>query len=127
MEIDEMTELFQLLSNETRLRLVNLLLSTEEEPCVCELEDALELPQYTVSRHLNKLKRIGIVDSRKDGVWTYYSLSYKSNSEIRTILETIGQVLEGEIFREDEKRLKERISLREEGKCVTGHPEDEDD
>lgn len=127
MEIDQMTELFQLLSNETRLRLVNLLLSTEEEPCVCELEDALELPQYTVSRHLNKLKRIGIVDSRKDGVWSYYSLYYKSNSEIRTILETIGQVLEGEIFREDERRLKERISLREEGKCVTGHPEDEDD
>ncbi|MCF7890168.1 metalloregulator ArsR/SmtB family transcription factor [Candidatus Bipolaricaulota bacterium] len=123
----ETEELLQSLSNETRLRLLNLLLTSEEEPCVCELEDALQLPEYTVSRHLNRLKRIGLVDSRKDGVWSYYSLSYDAGSGAQAILETIGEVLDGETFREDEKRLRERIYRRENGKCVTGHPDDEGD
>ncbi len=124
---EEAEELLQTLSNGTRLRLLNLLLASEEEPCVCEIEDALDLPQYTVSRHLNRLKRIGLVDSRKDGVWSYYSLSRDADSEVRTILKTIGKVLDGETFQEDEKRLEERLTDREEGKCVRGHQNDERD
>ena len=62
------------LANKTRLRLMKLLISFDEEICVCEYEDALDLPQYTVSRHLNKLKEGNLVESRREGTWAYYSI-----------------------------------------------------
>lgn len=127
LNLEEIEELLQTLSNETRLRLMNLLLASEEEPCVCELEDALELPQYTVSRHLNRLKRTGLVDSRKDGVWSYYGISQGMECGTRAILESIGKILDGKTFKEDEKRLEERLTDREEGKCVRGHEDDKSD
>lgn len=127
MKLEEIEELLRTLSNETRLRLVNLLMASEEEPCVCEIEDALDLPQYTVSRNLNRLKRTGLVDSRKDGVWSYYGISRDLESGTRAILETIGKTLDGETFQEDEERLEERLTRREEGKCVKGHGDVESD
>ena len=61
------------LAEETRLRIVILL--TTGELCVCDLKEALLLPQSTVSRHLCLLKSAGIISVRKAGVWTYYRLA----------------------------------------------------
>jgi ArsR family transcriptional regulator len=65
--------IFKALADETRLRILLLLL--DGELCVCEIIAALELPQSTVSRHLAYLKRTGWVSDRKQGVWMYYSLN----------------------------------------------------
>lgn len=65
------------LSDPIRLRIV-LLLQAEGELCVCDLMAVLDLPQSTVSRHLAYLKRSCWVDTRRDGVWIYYSLSRES-------------------------------------------------
>jgi ArsR family transcriptional regulator len=59
------------LSDETRLRIVNLL-SNYNELCVCEIVDALGLPQSTISRHLTVLKNAGLVEDRKQGLWVIY-------------------------------------------------------
>ena len=67
--------IFKALADETRLRILLLLL--DGELCVCELISALELPQSTVSRHLAYLKRTGWVCDRKQGVWMYYRLDDK--------------------------------------------------
>ena len=67
--------IFKALADETRLRILLLLL--DGELCVCELIAALELPQSTVSRHLAYLKRTGWVRDRKQGVWMYYRLDDK--------------------------------------------------
>jgi ArsR family transcriptional regulator len=66
---------FKALADETRLRILSLLL--ERELCVCDLMAVLQLPQSTVSRHLAYLKNTGWVDDRREGVWMYYSI--KSN------------------------------------------------
>lgn len=68
-----MTELFKALSEESRLRILSILIDTEL--CVCEIEETLHLTQSNVSRHLTVLKRCGIVESRKDALWTYYCIS----------------------------------------------------
>ena len=61
------------ISNDTKLRLVSLLL--ENELCVCELEEILNIKQVNISKNLNSLKDAGIVDSRKDKQRAFYFLS----------------------------------------------------
>ena len=78
--------IFKALADETRLRIVLLLL--DGELCVCEIIAALELPQSTVSRHLAYLKRTGWVRDRKQGVWMYYQLD-SSDDRLRTPLTAI--------------------------------------
>ena len=65
--------LFKALADETRLRILSLLLS-EGELCVCDIISALKQPQSTVSRHLAYLRKTGWVSDRRCGVWMYYSL-----------------------------------------------------
>ena len=65
--------MFKALADETRLRILSLLLS-EGELCVCDLIAALQLPQSTVSRHLAYLRKTGWVNDRRCGVWMYYSI-----------------------------------------------------
>lgn len=70
--------LFKALSDETRLRILSLLLG-EGELCVCDLIAALKLPQSTVSRHLAYLRRSGMVNDRRCGLWMYYSIADQEN------------------------------------------------
>ena len=67
-----MVEIFKALSEESRLRILSLLL--ENELCVCEIEAILHFTQSNVSRHLATLKRCGVVENRKDALWTYYRI-----------------------------------------------------
>ncbi len=64
--------MFKALSDETRLRILFLLL--DGELCVCDIMAVLQLPQSTVSRHLAYLKNSGWVDDHRCGVWMYYSI-----------------------------------------------------
>jgi len=66
-------QIFKALSDETRLRILGLLLGGEL--CVCDLVAVLELPQSTVSRHLSTLRNSGLVTDRRQGVWMHYSLA----------------------------------------------------
>jgi len=70
--------LFKALSDETRLRILALLLA-EGELCVCDIMAALRQPQSTVSRHLAYLKKSGWVSDRRCGLWMYYSLAEYSD------------------------------------------------
>jgi ArsR family transcriptional regulator len=65
--------LFRAFSDETRLRLLNLMRGGEV--CVCDLVDTLRIPQPTASRHLATLRRAGLVLVRKEGLWCHYSLA----------------------------------------------------
>lgn len=66
-------EIFKALSDENRLRILNLLVV--KELCVCELEAVLGMSQSNVSRHLIKLKQAQIVISKKESQWVYYSIN----------------------------------------------------
>ena len=71
--MDSLVTRFDAFSNPTRLRLLALL--RRREHCVCDLVAILGIPQGTASRHLARLKRAGLVRSRDQGYWTYYSLA----------------------------------------------------
>lgn len=70
-----MVDIFKALAEESRLRILALLIN--QELCVCEIESTLNMTQSNVSRHLNMLKKCGVVNSRKDAQWAYYSISPK--------------------------------------------------
>jgi DNA-binding transcriptional ArsR family regulator len=63
------------ISDPTRVRMLKLL--EEGELCVCEIMEVLELAQSTASKHLGILKTAGLVESRKEGTWSYYRLAEK--------------------------------------------------
>ena len=63
---------FHALSDETRLRLLELLRAGEQ--CVCDLTDSLETGQSRLSFHLKVLKDAGLVTDRREGRWVYYAL-----------------------------------------------------
>ena len=106
------------LADETRLRLANLLLRAKVPLCVCEIVDALGLPQYQVSRHLIILKNAGLVSVEKRGTWAYHSLE-EGNEALFAFLQSF---LSDERFRRDQKQLERRLRLRKDGKCVIGFP-----
>ena len=67
------TELFKALAHQTRLNILCLLF--DGEVCVCKIMAVLDLPQSTASRHLAILKNAGLVEDRRDGTWSHYSLA----------------------------------------------------
>jgi ArsR family transcriptional regulator len=71
-------KIFKALADETRLRILALLL--EGEMCVCEIIAALELPQSTISRHLAYLRNSDWVLGRRQGGWMYYRLNEGGHS-----------------------------------------------
>ena len=82
--IDQLEAVFKALSDKTRLRILALL--GNNEVCVCHLHDSLDLPQPTVSRHLAYLRRAGLVDVRRDGVWMHYQVARSLDPAVQTVL-----------------------------------------
>lgn len=67
------TDLFKSLADDTRLRIVLLLVSAGEL-CVCELTESLQTSQPKISRHLSLLRSTGLLLDRRQGQWVYYRL-----------------------------------------------------
>lgn len=76
-QMRDMINVLKSLSDETRLRIINLLY--ERELCVCEIMEALHITQTKASRHLSYLKNSGLVEDRKCAQWVYYSLKRGSD------------------------------------------------
>lgn len=72
-------EIFKALSDPLRLRMIYLL-TCREELCVCHFIDVLALPQSTISRHLSRLRQLGLVETRRQGKWVHYRLSKESSA-----------------------------------------------
>ncbi len=71
----ELVKTYKALSDESRLRVLNLIL--ERECCVCELVQALEIPQSRASRILGVLHNSGFLKLRKMGLWSLYSIDWE--------------------------------------------------
>jgi ArsR family transcriptional regulator len=114
-----LTEKFKALSDETRLRIINLFIKSGQNLCVCELMDALKIPQYAVSKALNVLKKAELLTREKEGTWVYYQLN-KNNPENKNLFALLKNLLSNKTFVEDEERLNKRLLLRENNRCVIG-------
>jgi ArsR family transcriptional regulator len=117
----ELTRLLAILADPTRLRLVRLLL--HQELCVCELVDALRMPQYEVSRDLRRMRAVGLVEARREGRWMHYKISRQATAGgfHQELLKIIGVYLQDtpEVI-SDDARLSRRLRLRRAGQCVVG-------
>jgi ArsR family transcriptional regulator len=82
--VDQLESLFKALADKTRLRILALL--GKNEVCVCHIHDSLGLPQPTVSRHLAYLRRAGLVDVRRDGVWMHYQVARSLDRNVQAVL-----------------------------------------
>ena len=79
-------QLFQLLSHQARLRILDEL--RQGEACVCHLQAILRRPQPYISQQLRVLREAGVIEGRKDGLFVYYSLT---NQRVRQVLNgTLG-------------------------------------
>ncbi|PTX91881.1 transcriptional regulator [Verrucomicrobia bacterium LW23] len=107
------------LSDPTRVRIVKLLCLTEA--CVCELCDALEISQSTLSTHLQVIRQAGLVVTRKKGTWIYYSIEPGILGLIETLFAHNQDALRTDRRMEtDKQRIQQRITLREAGDCLLG-------
>ena len=106
--IDSLEALFKALADGTRLRILGLLL--DGEVCVCHIHESLGLPQPKISRHLAYLRRTGLVEARKDGLWVHYRLARMDDPVMRALVDAaghaIGHVASGE---KDRRRLAQRV------------------
>jgi ArsR family transcriptional regulator len=107
--LPEPTSLFSAFADETRLRILNLLAAGEL--CVCDLCEVLGEIQPKVSRHLATLRRVGLVEVRREGKWKYYSIAEPSSPLQRTLLGCVWSCL-GELdeLSRDRRRLREHAS-----------------
>ena len=69
---------FKVLADPTRLRLM-VLLSIQGQTCVCKLAQALNAPNFKISRHLGIMRSAGLVEARREGTWMHYKLSNARN------------------------------------------------
>jgi len=105
--ISNMEALFKALADATRLRILGLLLTGEV--CVCDIHESLKIPQSKASRHLAYLRRSGLVDTRRDGLWIHYRLGRLADPVLATIADAVRHGLaHAETVRRDAERLRKR-------------------
>jgi ArsR family transcriptional regulator len=113
----ELVKAFKALSDETRLRILNLLL--ERGCCVCEVMQALDISQTRASRNLSALYDAGFLKLRKDGLWSLYSIDRDGMEEYYSnLVDAVRKALEGNrVVDMDRERLRkaERVGPG----CVT--------
>ncbi len=102
----ETVKAFKALSDETRLRILNVLL--ERECCVCEIMQALDISQSKASRSLSTLYEARFLKLRKDGLWSLYSIDREGMKEhFSQLVEVVKKALEeNDIVALDKERLK---------------------
>lgn len=123
LSLEDLVRCFQALADGTRLRLLKAILNVPSETgvCVCELVDALRLPQYQVSRHLQQLRSAGWLESQQRGTWVYYAPAEELAPWQRAVLSALRGKLDDPVFQRDAKRLHVRLARRREGLCVIGY------
>jgi ArsR family transcriptional regulator, arsenate/arsenite/antimonite-responsive transcriptional repressor len=79
--------LLKALADPARLRLMSMIAShADGEACVCDLTEAFDLSQPTISHHLKVLHEVGLIDRSKRGVWVYYRIRPAALAGLGTLL-----------------------------------------
>ena len=104
-DLDALTSVYAALADPTRLRILSLL--GEDEICVCHLHASLDVPQPTASRHLAYLRKAGLVEARRDGIWMHYRLAAIENPVVASVVKAALHALtHAAISAKDERRLQ---------------------
>ena len=105
--IEALTAAFGGLADPTRVRLLSLL-AHANEICVCDLVEATGISQTNVSRHLSTLRHAGLVTSRKEGLWVYYSIKKPAQPFEKSLLKLVRDAAaESPELKRDIERLRQ--------------------
>lgn len=103
-----------------RVRILSLLRAGEL--CVCELCDALEVTQSTLSTHLRVLREAALVIARREGKWSYYRIAPPAMRLVEFLFKYFAASLAADRkLRRDAGQLKHRLALRKNGACCVGY------
>lgn len=107
--MQELIKATKALADETRLRMLNILL--ERECCVCEVMQALDISQSRASRNLGILEDAGFLTARRDGLWIVYSIDWQTaNSHAASLAKLLrDSPISDELVARDKKRLKHAV------------------
>jgi len=83
-------QLFKALGDPARVRIVNLVATSDEPVCACELYEPLGLSQPTVSHHLKTLVETGLLDREQRGKWAYFSLRRDAVEKLASVADLKG-------------------------------------
>ena len=121
-EVTQVAKLLKVLADPTRLRILRLLVTTEEEICVCEFVDSLQERQYNISKHVRVLEQSGIIAGEKDGRFTYYrSLPDRGVAgEVALWGFIVAALRQDQQCQADILRFSDRLSARVNGRCRVG-------
>jgi ArsR family transcriptional regulator len=90
-DAQKVAPLLKALADPVRLRLMSMVLSHEGgEACVCDLNDAFDLSQPTISHHLKVLHEAGLLDREKRGVWVYYQARPEAMTALVSLFDAVG-------------------------------------
>jgi len=109
--MQELIKLMKALSDETRLRIMNILL--EKECCVCEVMQALDISQSRASRNLGIIQKAGFLKSRRDGTWILYSIDWDTaNRHAISLARFLKDIpVSNEVLVKDKERLKTAVRV----------------
>ena len=111
-QLVQMESLFKALADGTRLRILGLLLAGEV--CVCDIHETLKIPQSKASRHLAYLRRSGLVETRREGLWIHYRMGHFTDPVLAAITDAVRHALAHlDAVHRDGERLQKRT-----GCCV---------
>jgi len=82
---------FKALADATRLRILGLLLTGEV--CVCHIHESLRIPQPKASRHLAYLRKAGLVEARREGLWMHYRIAQLADPVMEALTDTLRHAL----------------------------------
>lgn len=116
-EIEQLAAIFKGLSDPSRLRILNLLAQTGEI-CNCQIESVTGYGHSKISRHFNYLKQVGLIQSRREGLWIHYSIKPMQDEIYQFIYKWLDQMVElYPIFKEDIEILKTSKQNNPDMKC----------
>lgn len=104
--MNELTPIFKLLSDETRLRILMLLF--QEDLCVCELAGIIESPQPRVSKNLSKLRDLMLVTDERKEKYVFYHLKRENPILIRTLQSISDEIHRYPTLVKDREMLKNK-------------------
>lgn len=91
-QAEQMAPLLKALADPVRLRLLSLVAShADGEACVCDLNDAFDLSQPTISHHLKVLHEVGLLDRAKRGTWVYYRIKAEVLADVAGLIGGVGR------------------------------------
>ena len=107
----ELVKVFRALSDETRIRILKILL--ERECCVCEVMQAMDISQSRASSNLGLLEGAVFVKSRRDGLWIVYSINKQTmNSYAASLTEMLrSSLVNEEVILQDRERLRHALRV----------------